>query len=52
MSKWDVPKLTRDKYPTWKSLMKLHIGGLGDHSQSNIFVEHTDSARALIAKDL
>ena len=43
MSKRDVPKLNRDKFPAWKSLMKLHLGGLGDHAQSTITIEHVDA---------
>ena len=52
MSKREVPKLNRDNFPTWKSLMKLHLGGLGDHVQSTITAEHVDPTRALTTKDL
>ena len=52
MSKRDVPKVNRDNFPTWKILMKLHLGGLGDHAQSTITTDHVDPARALIVKDL
>ena len=52
MSKREVPKLNRDNFPAWKSLMKLHLGGLGDHSQSTISVEHVNLARALTTKDM
>ena len=52
MSKREVPNLNRDNFPTWKSLMKLHLGVLGDHAQSTIATEHINLARALTAKDL
>ena len=52
MSKREVPKLNGDNFPTWKSLMKLHLGGLGDHAQSYIIVDHVDPARTLTAKDM
>ena len=52
MSKREVPKLNRDNFPTWKSLMKLHLGGLGDHAQSTITTKHVDPVGALTAKDL
>ena len=42
MSKREVPKLNRDNFPTWKILMKLHLGGIGDHAQNYIIVEHVD----------
>ena len=42
MSKREVLKLNRDNFPAWKSLMKLHLGGIGDHAQSHIIVEHVD----------
>ena len=52
MSKREVPKLNRDKFLAWKSLMKLHLGGLGDHAQSTIANEHVDLARSLTTEDL
>ena len=52
MSKREVPKLNRDNFPTWKSLMKLHLGGLGDHTQSYIRVDHVDPRATLIAEDM
>ena len=44
MSKREVPNLNGDNSPAWKSLMKLHLGGIGDHAQSYIKVEHIDLA--------
>ena len=52
MSKRDVPKLNRDKFLVWKSLMKLHLGGLGDHAQSTITTKHVDPTGALTVEDL
>ena len=52
MSKSEVPKINKDNFPTWKSLMKLHLGGLGDHAQSTIIIEHVDPAGALTTKDM
>ena len=42
MSKRELPKMNRDNFLAWKSLMKLHLRGIGDHSQSYIIVEHVD----------
>ena len=52
MSKREVPKLNRDNFPAWKILMKLHLGGLGDHAQSIITTEHVDLAGALTTEDM
>ena len=51
MSKREVPKLNKDNFPAWKSLMKLHLGGIGDHAQSCITVEHVDPTTPT-AKDM
>ena len=52
MSKREVSKLNRDKFHEWKSLMKLHLGGLGDHAQSTITTKLVDPTRALTTKDI
>ena len=52
MSKGEVPKLNRDSFPAWKSLMKLHLGELGDHAQSTIITKNVDPTGAPIAKDM
>ena len=52
MSKREVPKLNRDNFPAWKGLMKLHLGGVRDHAQSIIVVEHIDPVGALTIEDL
>ena len=48
MSNRDVPKLNRDNFLAWKFLMKLHLGGIGDHAQSCIIVEHVDPKTPLL----
>ena len=30
MYKKEVPKLNKENFPAWKSVMKLHIFGIGD----------------------
>ena len=52
MSKREVPKLNKDNFIAWKSLMKLHLGSIGDYAQTSITVHHTDPARPLIVEDL
>ena len=52
MSKREVPNINRDNFPAWKFLMKLHLGGLGDHAQSTITVEHVDLVGALTTEDM
>ena len=52
MSKREVPKLNRDNFPAWKILMKLHLGGLGDHAQPTIASEHVYHVGSLAAEDL
>lgn len=52
MSKIEVPKLNRDKFAAWKSLMKLHLESIGDYTKTSIGVEHLDPARPLSTDDL
>ena len=52
MSKREVPKLNRDNFSTWKILMRLHLGGIGDHAQSSIIVEHVDPFGVLTIEDM
>ena len=52
MSKREVPKLNRDKFSTWKSIMKLHLGSIGDYEKTSIIVEHVDLVGPLFADDL
>ena len=43
MSRREVPKLNRDNFSAWQSIMKLHLGGIGDHAQDCITTEHVES---------
>ena len=52
MSKREVPKLNKDNFSTWQSLMKLHIGSIGDYAQTLIGTEHVTLAGPLTANDL
>ena len=52
MSKREVPKLNKESFPAQKSLMKLHLGGLGEHAQSTITIKHVNPTRALTIDDL
>ena len=52
MSKREVPKLNKENFLAWKSLMKIHLGGLGDHTQSTIVTKHVDPTGALTVDDL
>ena len=42
MSRREVPKLNKDKFSAWKSLMKLHLGGIDDYAQDCISTEHVE----------
>ena len=44
MSRREVPKLNKDNFSTWKSIMKLHLGGIGDYAQECITTKHVESA--------
>ena len=52
MSKRDVPKLNRDNFAAWQSLMKLHLGSIGDYAKTLIIVDHVDLAGPLTTNDL
>ena len=42
MLRREVSKLNRNNFSAWKILMKLHLGGIGDHAQNCIIIEHVD----------
>ena len=46
MTKREAPKLNRNNFATWQSLMKLHLGSIGDHQQTSITVEHEEKEGA------
>ena len=52
MSKRDVPKLNRDNFVAWKSLMKLYLGSIGDYAKNSITVDHVDLVGHLTVDDL
>lgn len=52
MSKREVPKLNRDNFHAWQSLMKLHLGGIGDYAKSCIDTEHVDPTGTLTTDDM
>ena len=52
MSKREVPKLNKDNFATWQSLMKLYLGSIGDYMQTSILVDHVTPTGPLTAEDL
>ena len=42
MSRRKVLKLNKDYFFAWQSLMKLHLGGIGDHAQNYITTKYVD----------
>ena len=52
MSKREFPKLNKDNFVAWKSLMKFHLGSIGDYAQTSIIVDHTDIVGLLTTEDL
>ena len=52
MYRKEVPKLNKKNFPTWKFLMKLHLGDLEDYAQSTITTEHVDPIGAPTTEQL
>lgn len=52
MSKREVPKHNKDNFVAWQSLMKLHLGSIGDYGKISIGIEHVDLAIPLSTDDL
>ena len=52
MPKREVPKINKDNVVAWKSLMKLHLGSIGDYAQISIATKHVDPIGTLTAEDL
>ena len=52
MSKREVPKLKKDNFAAWKSLMKLHLGSIGDYAQTSITIDHIDPVGSLSVEDM
>ena len=52
MSKREVPKLNRDNFVAWQSLMKFHLGSISDYAQTSISVDYVTPTRPLTVEDL
>lgn len=52
MSKREVPKLNKENFVAWQSLMKLHLGSIVDYAQSSITTEYVDPTSAPTTDDL
>ena len=52
MYKKEVPKLNKENFIEWKSLMKIHIGGLEDYTQTIITTKNVVLVGSLIIKQL
>jgi len=52
MPKREVPKLKKDNFVAWQSLMKLHLGSVGDYAQNSIVTEHVDPTGTLTIEDM
>ena len=52
MSKREVTKLNKDNFIAWKSIMKLHLGSIGDYEKTSITMEHIDPIRPLSTNDM
>ena len=48
--KKEVPKLNKEKFPAWQSLIKIHIFGLGDTAWSSVENAYVDLAGTLTAE--
>ena len=52
MPKREVPEINKDNFIAWKSIMKLHLGSIGDHAQTSIEVEHVDQIGVPTIEDM
>ena len=52
MSKRQVPKLNIENFLAWKSIIRLHLGGIGNHAQSFIIVEPIDPVGVPTTEDM
>ena len=52
MRKREVPKINKENFIAWKSLMKMHLGSIGDYAQTSIVTEHIDPTGTPSAEDL
>ena len=52
MYKKEVPKLNKENFPAWQSLMKLHISRIGDTAWSSVEHPYVDQIGTLTTKQL
>ena len=52
MPKREVPKLNRDNFSAWQSLMKMHLGSISDHAKTTIIVDHVDVSGVSTTEDM
>ena len=52
MSKREVPKLNKDNFVAWQSLMKLHLGSIDDYAHTSITADHVTPVGPLTADDM
>ena len=52
MYRREVPKLNKEKFPAWQSLMKLHIFGIGDTAWNSVENAYVDPTRTLTIEQL
>jgi hypothetical protein len=52
MSKREIPKLNKENFMAWQSLMKLHLGSISDYAQTCITTEHVDPTGTPSAQDM
>ena len=52
MPKREVPKLNKENFIAWQSLMKLHLGSISDYAQTCIVTEHVDPTGTLTIEDM
>ena len=52
MYKKEVPKLNKENFPAWKSLMKLHLAGIGDSAKYYIEHDHATPIGPLTTKEM
>ena len=52
MYKKEVPKLNRENFPTWQSLMKIHITSIRDTTWTSVGTGYTTPTRTLSTKQL
>ena len=50
MYKKEVPKLKRENFPTWESLMNLYITSIEDSAWRNVEHAYVDPTRTLTMK--